>query len=49
VQSDVSWEEVSPWLIITFWEHMDLLQFALQYCLVYHILLGWKRPSLKYI
>jgi hypothetical protein len=27
VQTDVSWEEVSPWLIVTFW---DLLQSALQ-------------------
>jgi hypothetical protein len=27
VQTDVSWEEVSPWLFITFW---DLLQSALQ-------------------
>jgi hypothetical protein len=30
VQTDISWEgEASPWLIVTFWEHMDLLQPAL--------------------
>jgi hypothetical protein len=28
VRTDVSWEEVSPWLIVTFW---DFLQSALQY------------------
>jgi hypothetical protein len=40
MQTDVSWEgEVSPQLIITFWEYMDLLQSTLHF-LLYGIIWG---------